>query len=65
MQEINIKPNVLIGTWAWGSGYNGASMVFGKKVDEEMLKLSSEDISKIEEEAMKTGIRQQGTWEPQ
>ena len=37
MQEINIKPNVLIGTWAWGSGYNGASMVFGKKVDEEYI----------------------------
>ena len=29
---------VLIGTWAWGSGYNGSSMVFGKKQDENVLK---------------------------
>ena len=46
MSETNNKNNVLIGTWAWGSGYNGASMVFGKKTDEETLKRSFEEAVK-------------------
>ena len=29
------------------------------------VELTDEEIAKIEEEANKTGIRQQGTWEPQ
>ncbi len=30
----NNRKDVMIGTWAWGSGYNGSSMVFGNKQDE-------------------------------
>lgn len=30
----NSRKDVMIGTWAWGSGYNGSSMVFGNKQDE-------------------------------
>lgn len=30
--------DILIGTWAWGTGINGGSMVFGKKQDPEILK---------------------------
>lgn len=30
--------DVMIGTWAWGSGYNGSKMIFGKGYDEEVLK---------------------------
>ena len=33
---------ILIGTWAWGTGSNGSSIVFGKKQDPEMLKQSFE-----------------------
>ena len=29
---------ILIGTWAWGSGINGSSMVFGNKTDKAVLK---------------------------
>ena len=29
--------DVLIGTWAWGTGTNGSSMVFGKKQDKAVL----------------------------
>lgn len=29
--------NVMIGTWAWGSGNNGSKMVFGNKTDTEIL----------------------------
>lgn len=78
---------ILIGTWAWGTGINGSKMVFGKKQNPEILKqsfeeavkygflnwdtaavnvtLSPEEIACIEKEADATGIRQQGTWEPQ
>ena len=38
MKEINNKTRILIGTWAWGAGYNGSSMVFGKKQDENVLR---------------------------
>ena len=24
---------VMIGTWAWGAGFNGSKMVFGKKLN--------------------------------
>ena len=34
--------DVMIGTWAWGAGYNGSKMVFGKKYDESMLKSTFE-----------------------
>ena len=30
--------DVMIGTWAWGSGYNGSKMIFGNNCDEETLK---------------------------
>lgn len=29
-----MKNDIMIGTWAWGSGYNGSKMIFGKKYDE-------------------------------
>ena len=28
---------IMIGTWAWGAGYNGSKMVFGKKYSEATL----------------------------
>ncbi|MBR1797069.1 MAG: aldo/keto reductase [Clostridiales bacterium] len=31
------KDRILIGTWAWGSGLNGSSMVFGNKLDKGTL----------------------------
>ncbi|MBR4346640.1 MAG: aldo/keto reductase [Oscillospiraceae bacterium] len=34
--------DVMIGTWAWGDGYNGSKMVFGQKSDEETLKSTFE-----------------------
>ena len=37
---------VLIGTWAWGAGYNGSSMVFGKKQDENILKKSFQEATR-------------------
>lgn len=33
----NNGKEILIGTWAWGSGYNGSSMIFGNKQDEKIL----------------------------
>ena len=30
--------DVMIGTWAWGSGYNGSKMIFGNNCDEDALK---------------------------
>lgn len=41
--------DILIGTWAWGTGINGGSMVFGRKQDPEILK-------KTFEEAVKSGF---------
>ena len=35
-----MKNEIMIGTWAWGTGMNGASMVFGKKNDPSVLKQS-------------------------
>ena len=46
MSNVKLTKDVLIGTWAWGSGYNGASMVFGKKTDEEILKQSFDEAVK-------------------
>ena len=31
------KEKILIGTWAWGDGVNGSSMIFGKKQDKDVL----------------------------
>ena len=31
MDNKIIKNDIMIGTWAWGTGMNGSSMVFGKK----------------------------------
>ena len=39
--------DILIGTWAWGTGSNGSSMVFGKKQDPEMLRKSFEEAVKL------------------
>lgn len=38
---------ILIGTWAWGTGMNGGSMVFGKKQDPEVLKKTFEEAAKL------------------
>lgn len=38
MDNEMIKKEIMIGTWAWGSGMNGSSMVFGKKQDPSVLK---------------------------
>ena len=35
--------DILIGTWAWGTGINGGSMIFGKKQDPEVLKKTFEE----------------------
>ena len=32
-----MKQDIMIGTWAWGTGYGGAKMVFGTKYDVEAL----------------------------
>ena len=37
MNIANAK-DVMIGTWAWGTGYNGSSMIFGSKQDENVLR---------------------------
>ncbi|MBQ8978499.1 MAG: aldo/keto reductase [Oscillospiraceae bacterium] len=37
-----MNKDIMIGTWAWGSGYNGSKMVFGKGYDEETLKSTFE-----------------------
>ena len=34
------KNNIMIGTWAWGTGARGSSIVFGKKQDPAVLKQS-------------------------
>ena len=76
--------DVMIGTWAWGSGYNGSKMIFGKGYDEAELKNTFEKAvelgflkwdtaavygmgrcERLTEEARRTGIRRQGSWEPQ
>ncbi len=38
---------VMIGTWAWGSGYNGSKMIFGKSYDEGTLKETFEKAVKL------------------
>lgn len=45
-EEVNMK-DILIGTWAWGTGVNGGSMVFGKKQDPDVLKSSFEAAVKL------------------
>ena len=32
-----MKHDIMIGTWAWGAGYNGSKMIFGKSYDEAEL----------------------------
>ncbi len=39
--------DVLIGTWAWGTGFNGSSIVFGKRQDPQILKQSFEEAVKL------------------
>ncbi|MBQ8960367.1 MAG: aldo/keto reductase [Ruminococcus sp.] len=34
--------DIMIGTWAWGAGYNGSRMIFGKGYDEATLKSTFE-----------------------
>ena len=38
--------DIMIGTWAWGTGSNGSAMVFGKKQDENVLRESFEEAVK-------------------
>ena len=40
--NINNASNVMIGTWAWGAGMNGSSMIFGNKQDPNVLRESFE-----------------------
>ena len=35
--------NVMIGTWAWGPGFNGSKQVFGNNYDEEILRETFEE----------------------
>ena len=37
----------MIGTWAWGSGYNGSKMIFGKSYDEAVLKSTFERAAEL------------------
>ena len=39
--------NIMIGTWAWGTGINGSSMIFGKKQNPEILKEAFEEAVKL------------------
>ena len=39
--------DILIGTWAWGTGLNGGSMVFGKKQSPEILKQAFDEAVKL------------------
>lgn len=34
--------HVMIGTWAWGAGYNGSGMIFGSKSDKDTLRITFE-----------------------
>lgn len=43
----NDMRDVLIGTWAWGTGGNGSKMVFGNKQDESVLRQSFADAVKL------------------
>ena len=43
----DIMKDVLIGTWAWGTGSNGSSIVFGKKQAPDVLKQSFEEAVKL------------------
>ena len=45
-EEADMK-DILIGTWAWGTGMNGGAMVFGKKQDPEVLKSSFNEAVKL------------------
>ena len=49
MNETNSNTNkeVMIGTWAWGSGMNGSKMVFGKSYDEALLKETFEKATEL------------------
>ena len=51
MQEQDKKCNdnkeVMIGTWAWGPGYNGSRLIFGKSYDESMLRDTFEKATKL------------------
>ena len=33
-----MNKEVMIGTWAWGPGFNGSKQVFGNNYDEEILR---------------------------
>ena len=36
--DTDNRKEVMIGTWAWGPGYNGSGLVFGKSYDEQVLR---------------------------
>lgn len=38
---------IMIGTWAWGTGINGSSMIFGKKQNPEILKQTFKEAVKL------------------
>ena len=42
-----MNKEVMIGTWAWGAGYNGSRMVFGKNYDESTLKSTFDKATKL------------------
>jgi aryl-alcohol dehydrogenase-like predicted oxidoreductase len=45
--EGKMSKDVMIGTWAWGAGYNGSEIVFGKKYDESNLKDTFDTATKL------------------
>ena len=38
---------IMIGTWAWGTGINGSSMIFGKRQNPEILKEAFNEAVKL------------------
>ena len=38
---------IMIGTWAWGTGINGSSMIFGKRQNPEILKQAFNEAVKL------------------
>ncbi|MBR3629113.1 MAG: aldo/keto reductase [Oscillospiraceae bacterium] len=40
MEIQSIKEQLMIGTWAWGTGSNGSAMIFGNKQNPEVLRAS-------------------------
>lgn len=46
-KKCNDNKDVMIGTWAWGPGYNGSRLIFGKSYDDSMLRDTFEKATKL------------------